>query len=293
MLKTPTYLIYNGEGSSVNSVTDLEALCRISITGANVYKSDFACNFNGLDARQNPVVVLPGGAATTVGNKVKSTTNLTKWVEDMGWGYFGVCAGAYAAVFQAELYSCSHRIINGSLELPEYGYNTQDYQADLALCRRNAIGPFYPNDSYLNNRNRALYMPYCINVIINGISYPQLYVGGCGFKVAWSASEPTKDVGVYGDRNQYTFFKRGHRVTHNSLAAIVQRKRHGTRGPLLLSGVHLEAGVPNSRLLAAFRSNNPSEYCVALSSKDYAELQQARPKNLEMAKDLLRNTFGK
>lgn len=65
MLKSDkeNFFIYNGQGSSSQSVEDNERLCRKVAGNADVRKLDFKSNLDGIDRSDNPIIVIPGGSS--------------------------------------------------------------------------------------------------------------------------------------------------------------------------------------------------------------------------------------
>ena len=142
-----TFFIYNGRGSSPESVKDLEVLCGSVQERSNIYCTDFLNSPDGLSS--SSIIVIPGGSAMTISFGIgRSRWDVTDMVKTKGYGYFGVCAGAYIATNEGYFYN--------HIKTPECPTVFLKTQGELSLNLGDyAIthGPFLPDEHAITMGN--------------------------------------------------------------------------------------------------------------------------------------------
>lgn len=127
-----------------------------------------------------------------------------------------------------------------------------------------AIGPFYPTNLYDNTMPSS---PHSVELIssLHTFSSKQIYWEGCGFIPSNKPDIGAEVVATYSDKDTYTFnswesYDRPMAnlpvVSYKNMAAMIRNKSSEFNGGFFASGVHIEAGVSNSKLLYEATQNS-------------------------------------
>jgi glutamine amidotransferase-like uncharacterized protein len=267
---TEYVLIYDNSGVFDASRDDLKTLFESYgiYSDVTVRFTDFKSNFDGLPAKQT-TVVLPGGMVSAMEISLRGERPKLQQLFSEGSKGLFICAGAYLAVNNADIYmENSYR----------YGYNLSSDRTLNILSDYKAIGSFIPNEAIprlatLSLRNDC------------GYNLRQIYLGGSGFKeIEKKVDQTCEVVATYTDCRQYTFFKRplGIFEVQTNMPAILRDKQRG----LFLSGPHIEACVEGSKVLKTVQEETDKEGEILPHSINF-ELEFSRGTIIPLLKDTL------
>ncbi len=283
--------IYNGEGTNPESVNDLKELFssdNIFSTHPDISLCNFKFNPIGLST---PTFVVPGGSTTVIGRFVKPELSRFREIFEEDYNFVGVCAGAFIATENADLF-ITHKIDNSSTLLPpSYLFSTPALQANINIIDDyQAVGSFYPNDSYLHDQPKCN-MPYRVSLLTEKKqTFSQLYLAGPGFFSSRQTNSQSEVVATYINRDPYVFNYPSEKKEFKQLSAMIRSKpTDSRRGGRFLSGTHIESCVPYSKLLNLFKSD--SEKTKALKKNDYEILINERQDTQNFVESLLADTL--
>ena len=213
-----------------------------------------------------------------------------------GSHYLGICAGAYLAPSIFEYSETNYlRDTNGSF-LPSAITNFSESKPKfgLKLCAEFiARGPFYPNQFYsqpiFDSKiiSKKQWRPQVVNLSDqNDIKTKHLFIEGCGFPENPNRSTQNySSVATYQDQAKFSFF---HKKTNQpceeiEFPAIIAQKPQANKrqSGIFLSGVHIEACVKESLMLANCISDEWLDRKVLLSNEQYLELAEAQEHSRE------------
>lgn len=304
--------IYNGHGHFPESAADLRTLFE---TGSifdcvDVRYTDLTENFSGLDAAtDNLTLVFPGGNAYQMHWSMRDQVSKLSGLLTSGWNYVGVCAGGYLASHQIERYTTAYELNGAAFH---NGFSPPVFSgglASLAVCQDfNALGPFYPDTAEYVERiysgelaaltvsisSSETRKPYCVGLALhNHQRLPALYVDGCAFERRLDLVQKHTVFASYPKR--YSFLNpAGHCKTFDSMPAILHKKAArdpwSIQGGVVVSGIHFETCVADSRVLNCF-SQPPNENIFALSSSGQQQLQASRVDAERIYVDLLKDSL--
>ena len=293
LFSMPQYIfIYDHHGVGPNSRDDLkEFFTNYPIyREANVQLSDFNCNFDGLSAAQI-TFVLPGGSTYTMGKYLKFHQNKMQTLIEAGSHGLFICAGAYLAVAEAEIF-CDHYIKQpGDHDFSplRFWMNTAEQNLNLNfLPEYKAWGSFIPNETYLaypqDKLSSRTLKPYLTSLCFSHHRFysRELFIAGCGFE---SLTQEAEVVATYTDKDQYSFFSPGKKAKIMANMPAIVRKPG-----LLASGVHIEACVENSKLLSLMsegKNTNPPSV-LALSTDLSYDAKSSRAAFIPLLQDTFR-----
>lgn len=291
-----TILIYQ-TGAVQTSIQDLRTLTETLFfsqqkQSALLWDSNSLPNLEGNNPKQT-LIVIPGGSAMSMLSMSPEEKNLL--TRQIGWGAHGLysCAGAYVCTKQFHLLDC---------RLPETivpSYSSTLEALDL-IQEYESYGPFFPVQPR-ETRTKEKYLSCDFVKIKYGQQISILpYAAGPMFipirpRLDWKVDV----VARYADRPFYTICFPDHSDPDNPLnqevhqipapPAILRKKATVSTGGFFASGPHIEACVPNSRLLAAMQEGDPQHFGLDLSTEN---ARQFNPKSeLKRVEALLKETF--
>lgn len=302
----PKLFIYKSENTAEQSVEDIKELfTRYDIlTNPDITFSTFDENFSGLNAKDNPTLIIPGGRSINIGMQLVKERKLPtiKKLVDTGFNYLGICAGAYLAPYKSDIFKADYKLgFYGDFEDMPHMTSTTSFGCNLDLVREySGWGPFYPNDTYVDYessepwRDTNFSKPYCTQLTFDGnTQIPQLYLDGCGFTAnAEKSNNNVESLARYADRKAYTFFNSASYTTTDNLSAIIRRKRDTQKGGIFLSGTHIESCVPDSKMLVFFNSPENNKKAALLSETNYKTLLDSQPLARDKLIPLIKETFS-
>jgi glutamine amidotransferase-like uncharacterized protein len=223
----------------------------------------------------------------------------------------------YDVVFQPENAYCSSQ--------PPFTFRMQEVMSNTTELGMNnpyiddydVVGPFRPNDEdyrqyKIDDLSAKLIKPYAVQLTAYGKSLSQLFIHGCGFTQNHKADSATHSAVLANynfsvkfipekSRAVRTLFQREPALSHFNIAprpitldappAIIANFANEKRGNVLLTGVHIEASVANSKLLGFFSPEKKQATAFALESESYAHLVAQQVDNLAHAVQVLDDTF--
>jgi glutamine amidotransferase-like uncharacterized protein len=199
--------------------------------------------------------------------------------------YLGVCAGGFAGTSDGEIFNLS---TNGVYHTPTSYKSLRKEEANCGMISDyRALGPFHPTYGY-ESRGPNQYVPYIIKLKLKNstVELPQLYINGPGF-AANGLSPTTKVVANYSIG---ATFKYEHgEVEHPRLAAMISAPAEQNHGARFLAGTHIEACVPNSKMLSLFWHETPRS--EALSYAEVKAFRDEREATYDKTVEILRDTF--
>jgi glutamine amidotransferase-like uncharacterized protein len=301
MRSSAKVFIYNGPGSAPQSISDLQELFsseNIFPCKPDVSITPFDFNPTGLNF---PTFVVPGGSTSTMGRSLKPSMDKIKLELKEQFNYLGICAGAFIATIDADLFFTMHEYDNnsnyGRLSPPIFFTTTRKEKANLDFISDfKACGAFYPNDTYLYQKDGSKdYMPYSVNISFSQTQsqqiLPQLYVAGPGFFSLPNVNRRSEVIATYHDKSRYIFsYSKHENKCITNFPSIIRKKPQDQEGGVLLSGPHLEACVTNSKMLSFFKSSSPEN--PALKEEEYENLLENQAQTKTLVENLLRETFS-
>ncbi|MDF1685019.1 MAG: hypothetical protein P1U36_10250 [Legionellaceae bacterium] len=253
---TEYVLIYNGSGVGPKSRDDLKKL----FEEYNIYPSvdirltNFTENLDGLEPEKT-TIVLPGGTVFGMSWSLKHHKAKIHDFFERGCNGVFICAGAYLATNNADVYEDSYtRGDVGEFNPLPYGVNFSEEMNLNIVSDYQAVGPFIPHDAYSTtpptvNLGANVRKPYSVTLFDHEFCAPfsEIYAGGPGFKpITEQANERYEVLATYHDRSSYSFFQRNKSVeTIRDMPAMIRAKDRG----LFLSATHIETCVEDSQLL--------------------------------------------
>jgi glutamine amidotransferase-like uncharacterized protein len=248
--------------------------------------------------------VIPGGNSTMMGDEIAAQMKTIKALFGERFNFLGVCAGGLLGAETADIYKLNYRqIVYGLYDLPSYNYSykerlylgDQNFDFNLRLEKDyKAVGPFYPNTSFLDTQTQQ-YMPYCVNVSIGNTDkkLAQLYVAGPAF-VPQDYEKQDSTTQVLAKYNAYTSIilsKNGTLERHpRDSAAIIATRATETRGGCMLTGTHIEACVKDSKMLKGFETKET--YSPGLFKRDLETLRNQREETQAEVVKMMKATFN-
>ncbi len=299
IMSKKTFLFFNGDGTDPTCTADLKHLLELTGSDSTVRLLDIAnTNLDGLSKKDNPIIVIPPGSSSLIASSL-STTDHLKLRLSQNWGYLGICAGAYIAARDSHWFNCNYNKMisnygkaNYMCSLSDIGFKNSGYNV---IQNSDSYGPFFPNDSFKSDKSKSKSneVPYLTTINVSGTDFYQLYINGCGF--ALDTGDHNHDlVGYYADKASYSFFNDDNTLykTIEPMASLVAKTSSKDRGAYLVSGTHLEAAVPGSKLLDYAAPKNASAKRDVLDPESFKILQDNAPGNLKQSLDLINITFG-
>lgn len=298
--------LYHKYGVLTHSRDDLKELFSSGhiFDHVDVTYTTFEGNFDGLKVSvDNPTLVFPGGNAWKIyGTSLSHHPKIAELLSQ-GWNYVGVCAGAYLAGHEMELYQTPYQFNLNAYAPPTFSCSQQLF----GVCHDyNALGPFYPDPTHYlwqicreklpaeQVANAAITKPYVVSITFaDQQRLPALYVNGCAFEKRAAVPDQHTVVASYPD-NRYAFFNphtRSHK-TFTTMPAIIHQRVSDDhrRGGMVASGIHFETCVPNSKMLSLF-SDPHNAHTIALSSQEIQSLHDSREQAETMYTTLLKETL--
>ncbi len=290
----PQYIfIYNQSGVGPNSRDDLKELfTQYPIyADSNVQLSDFNGSFDGLTPQQI-TLVLPGGTVPSMSAALRPHQERIKSLFAAGSHGLFICAGAYLAVGEANVYydDYTKQSDRNTFAPMRFWVNTSEQQMSLNIMPEyRAFGSFIPNDSYLDhpakNLKSGTLKPYLTNLFFSNKQRcsRELFIAGCGFE---RPREQTDTVATYTDKDQYSFFspRTDHTKIIHNMAAIVKKPS------MIASGVHIEACVENSKLLKLMTEGraSPNGTVLPLLEETSYDAESSRASIIPLLQDAFR-----
>jgi glutamine amidotransferase-like uncharacterized protein len=298
------FIYQNDRTTSPQSIADiikLFSMGNVFPVCSDIRLGNFQFNVTGLI---NPLFVIPGGGTIQMGCDIKTALCRIDWELKKQYDFLGICAGGFLATKTANILLASHeRNADGSFQDPRYAYTLESphlladpkyslpYNLDL-ITDHKAVGPFYPNNQHLSSQTEQ-FTPYLTKLRLSDSRiFSQLYVAGPAFiPPEFPEEKPSSQVvATYADNSYYKFFQQnGVQRFHFSPAAIISKKATATQGACLITGTHIEACVPDSKMLEAFRKR---DYLIApLDEKSFSQLETEREDTQKIVEEMLRVTF--
>jgi len=291
---TEVVLIYNGSGVGPKSRDDLKTLFEAYniYSSADVRVTNFSDNLEGLDPKQT-TIVLPGGAVYGMGCSLRDHKAKIKDFFDRGCNGVFICAGAYLATNNADIYRNVYTQKNAHEFNPlPYEFNIPEMNLNI-ISDYKAMGPFIPNDAYhalppTVNLSYNIRKPYCVMLWDEGLGVPfnEIYAGGPGFKpLSAQAEERYEVLATYCDRSSYSFFQPKKPVeTIRDMPAMIRAKDRG----LFLSATHIETCVEDSQLLKLMQDGG--EVSIPLPGVNDYDPASARELVIPLLRDTLKRS---
>ncbi|GEM_PF-4290171 len=302
----PKVFIYKSSFTAQESISDLKELFTSYgiFESVNVMESDFNFNVDGLNGR-DITFIIPGGQAMGMGMELKPRMEKMKSHFGNQFNYVGICAGAYIAPSEADIFNTNYKIDQNTklLAAPEYVGHSSDFEADLNIVSEyKAFGPFYPSEQDVDySPMKGKLIPYCVNLALTNshCNISQLYVSGCGFESVASSSadkKTTEAIATYTSENPYKFFYPDDRSEKKiqRLSAMISRPANAEThsGGVFLAGTHIEACVKNSRMLSSFSPTKKADAKQMLLSKEsHKLLEDSQEEAAKVVVTLLKDTF--
>jgi glutamine amidotransferase-like uncharacterized protein len=275
--------IYNGNGASQESVEDLVTLLStktIFPDGVDISRSDFnSQSFYGLS---HPTFVVPGGSAITIAAYIADPLTEIESIFSYQFNYIGICAGAFIGTTNADIFDISKQPASFALTTRDAGFENG------ILDTFKAVGPFAPCAE--NPRPSLFFTPYRVTLSIGSQQQSQLYIDGPGFIPTRPTSSSEEVLATYNNQPAYTFHYPREIKSCPKLAAIVRKLPDNHHGSVLLSGVHIEANVPDSQLFHFFSHNRNPKY-GALTETDQATLKSEQAENIKVVESIFHETL--
>jgi glutamine amidotransferase-like uncharacterized protein len=263
----------------------------------DICESDFSFNPDGLIKGGNPTLVIPGGSAIAMKTGLNETLGQFDPSLLDHCNILGVCAGGFTATSSALL--CLTNTPTSLLKHPEYvytmgkGYTLTNFHVTKDF---EAVGPIIPNASFRQRRfselkDKAL-LPYKVEINLSGRTkqLSQLYLSGPGF--FQTHAHPSCEVAAtYADQESYTIdFPGAAPRVYTQLPAIIKRKTSAEHAGIYLSGIHIEATLPGSKLLGFF---TPTATQTNMESAEHTALCKTQEDSFTHFIAELKDTFRK
>lgn len=295
---TEYVLIYNGSGVGPKSRDDLKHLFEAYkiYPSVDVRFTTFDHHFDGLSPKET-TIILPGGTVFGMAASLFPKREKIKDFFKRGCNGVFVCAGAYLATRQADIFHNQYHLQpDGNFKHLPYGFSLSSEDNLNIVSDYQAMGPFIPHDAYRavpseKRANPMLRKPYCVtlrNSLDNNI-VSQMYAGGPDFKsVTEHASERYQVVYTYRDCSAYSFFRPNESSQDDvkSMPAMIRAKEQG----LFLSGTHFETCVENSQLLKLMREGD--EDTIPLPGNYHYDPTTSQEAIIPLLKESLRRKMG-
>ncbi|STX29461.1 Uncharacterized conserved protein [Legionella beliardensis] len=248
---TEKILIAQSEGDFEPSRSDLKTLFeeynQALFTNPDVAYFTKDTNLDGLDPKHTTIVI-PGGQAMMMSLNLPVKNEVLEKLFTTGSNGVFICAGGYLAAREMRVGNKNNGLVTLSPPILDFSLGI--------LSNFTAIGPFYPTDIYDKDTKYSAHSVQ-IKSSIYTLNARQIYWEGCGFvpnKLSNSLVEKEFEVvATYGDKDTYFF---NNHENYDNLAAIVRKKPSGASGGFFASGIHIEAGVQNSKLLNEAKGTN-------------------------------------
>jgi glutamine amidotransferase-like uncharacterized protein len=290
MFRSEKVFIYrNPKFTCSESVDDLVKLFSSDriFNHPDVQVGDLNFNASGLSY---PTIVVPPGTATFIGQNVKPAIENIKYHLGAQFNYIGICAGAFVGAEDGDLCADWDRETLTRNNPAQHFLSLSDISANLNLISDyKSVGPFFPNDKEKELKKDIAHSA-TLNLESIQKKLPFLYVSGPGFfNTKKGARSSTEVVATYADCESYAFAYEEQREEITSLAAIVRKRQEKNQGSVLLSGVHIEACVKDSKFLRLFAESTPE--ISALKPAEHDQLVEQQEESQQIVETMLRETL--